>query len=212
MSAQYSAPGLGRVQVATPGDWTAPQGSSISTGPRPARVTRRAMAVAAATLCAPMVAAAALAAIGAAGGGNHAEMGTLAGTQGLRGTTVAATSPAPPEAPAPTAVSSEGKGDVTLVAGKGRQVRPSTHDAQSSPTPEQGSRPPIRREPTRPAPKQPAPKVTPNPPTRTTTPTYDPSGPGAPTTAGSTGGTDTSGSNSGSSSGPGSADGYSGGD
>ena len=66
MSAQQGAPVLGRAQVATPTLWNAPQGSSIPAGSAPARMTRRAIAVAAATLCAPLVAMLGLAAIGAA--------------------------------------------------------------------------------------------------------------------------------------------------
>src|SRR3954451_6227158 len=108
MSAHYGAPVLGRAQRGTPAFWTAPQGSSIPAGSRPERVTRRAIAVAAATLCAPLVAATALRAIAAATGGNHAEMGKLAGTQGLRGTTIASTSPAPAQVSAPAPETSKG--------------------------------------------------------------------------------------------------------
>src|SRR3954451_15318272 len=110
MSAHYGAPVLGRAQRGTPAFWTAPQGSSIPAGSRPERVTRRAIAVAAATLCAPLVTATALAAIGAVTGGNQAEMGTLAGAQGLRGTTVAATNPAPAQVSSPAPETSKSYG------------------------------------------------------------------------------------------------------
>jgi hypothetical protein len=199
MSAQFGAPGLGRAQLATPAYSTAPQGSSVLTASHPARVTRRAIAVAAATLGAPLMTAAALGAIGAAAGGNHAELGTLAGTQGLRGTTVSAGTPAPPQNSGPAAEASRyGKGDSRLSEGEpGPTV---THPAQGQPQGGSGTRAPAPNAPSHAAPKpSPTPKGGLKPPTRAPSPTYDPTAPGAPTSPGTTGGTNTPGSTSGSS-------------
>src|SRR3954465_15324194 len=82
MSAHYAAPGFRRPQLATPS----------YAGPV---VRRKALTVAVATLCAPALAAMALAALAATGGGDRAAMGSLAGSEGLRGTTTPAVSPSP---------------------------------------------------------------------------------------------------------------------
>src|SRR5882757_9240095 len=88
MSAQHGAPGFRRPQLATPSYTASAQGSAVPAHPGETPVVRRkAVFVAAATLCAPALAAMALAAIGATGGGGHAAMGSLAGTEGLQGTT-----------------------------------------------------------------------------------------------------------------------------
>ena len=209
MSAQFGAPALARAQVATPAPWNARQGSSLSRPPRPARMTRRAMAVAAATLCAPLLAAAALGAVGAATGGNQAEIGTLAGTQGLRGTTVSATNPAPSQAPAPsTDVSKDPRRSEATVSGEKRDPR------TTSTSPADREAPPATRAPTHKRPAAPAPTppkgVHPTRPAPTPVPDYDPTGPGAPSSStgvsdsGTTGSGSTSTSTSGSSSGSGS--------
>src|SRR2546421_5213814 len=154
MSAQYGAPGLGRAQIATPAYSTARQGSSIPipTGSRTARVTRRAMAVAAATLCAPVMATAALAGIGAAGGGNHAEMGSLAGTQGLRGATVEASSPAPTVS-GPQEQTSRGFGkDAIAPTGRSHPAPPARPHSQGQQTSGQGGHAPVHKAPTHKAP------------------------------------------------------------
>src|SRR3954453_23177634 len=98
MSAHYGAPGLRRPQFATPSHPASPHGTAGTPHPRRTPAARRkALFVAAATLCAPALAAVALAAIGATGGGDQAAMGSLAGAQGLRGTpTPEVSSPAPP--------------------------------------------------------------------------------------------------------------------
>src|SRR3954470_11033033 len=100
MSAHYRAPGLRRPQLATPSLTASLEDPSIS--PRSGgshRPRRRALFVAAATLCAPAFAALALAAIGATGGGDQAAMGSLAGTHGLRGTTTPVEGSPPPASP-----------------------------------------------------------------------------------------------------------------
>jgi hypothetical protein len=209
MSAQQGAPVLGRAQVATPTFWNAPQGSSIPSGTRPARMTRRAMAVAAATLCAPLVAMLGLAAIGAAGGGNQAEMGTLAGTQGLRGTTVATTGPSPTQLSGPPVDGSKADATGEGPANPGsRPTQGTGSHPRSEPAPT--TRAPANKPPSHTAPKPPSSKVNLNPPAPAPATTVDPSGPGAPTPSNSTGGTsggpgsvDTSSSNSGSGSGSG---------
>jgi hypothetical protein len=190
MSAQYGAPGLGRAQVGTLAYSTAQQGSSISTAGRPARITRRAIAVAVATLCAPVVTAGALAAIAAVGGGNHAEMGSLAGAQGLRGTTIGATSPAPPPATGPADQVSKGGSrqsrEDSVSSGKS-SAQSGTHQPEQNPTSGQGTRAPTHKPTQQPAPKPPSSGVGLNP--STPYPNYDPSGPGAPTTSGTSGST-----------------------
>jgi uncharacterized membrane protein YgcG len=226
MSAQQGAPALGRAQVATPTLWNAPQGSSIPRGSAPARMTRRAMAVAAATLCAPLVAMLGLAAIGAAGGGNQAEMGTLAGTQGLRGSTVATTSPAPTQVSAPPADELKARADGTNATAADPKQHPTQSTAsqpQREPAPD--TRAPAHKPPTRTVPERPPSRVNPHPSAPAPPPAVDPTGPGAPIpgssggTSGGAGSTDGSGSTSGSSSGSGSSvtypegpDGQSGGD
>jgi hypothetical protein len=224
MSAQQGAPVLGRAQVATPTLWNAPQGSSIPAESAPARMTRRAMAVAAATLCAPLVAMLGLAAIGAAGGGNQAEMGTLAGTQGLRGSTVATTSPAPTQISAPPADDLKARADGTNATAADPKQHPTQSTAsepQREPAP--ATRAPAHKPPTRTVPERPPSRVNPNPSTPAPS-TVDPTGPGAPIpgtggTSGGAGSTAGSGSTSGSTSGSGSnvtypegSDGQSGGD
>ena len=186
MSAQQGAPALGRAQVATPTLWNAPQGSSIPRAPRPPRLTQRAMAVAGATLCAPLVAAVGLAAIGAAAGGNQAEMGTLAGTQGLRGSTVAETSPAPTQVSGSPADHVKTKADTT---GGGTVAEPKRHPTQDTAAPPQrepapSTRAPSHKQPTQTAPEPPK-RVNLNPPAPTPPTTTDPSTPGAPTSSGS---------------------------
>jgi hypothetical protein len=199
MSARDGAPALRRAQM-TP----------VST-----RMTRRAMAVTAATLSAPLMALAGLAAVGASVGGDQAEMGALAGAQGLRGTTVAASSPAPPPlASAPTVKAPEGReSDVATAAAVGshetrdRMPQSEPRSAPHTREPAQKTQPPT-------VPRTPARRINLSPPA----PTADPSEPGAPATPdvedgpgspGSNGGSST-GSNSGSSSGQGSPDDHSG--
>src|SRR3954452_7051112 len=113
MSAQHGAPGFRRPQLATPSYSASPQETSISRHPaRSNRPRRRALFVAAATLCAPAFAALALAAIGATGGGDQAAMGSLAGTQGLRGTTTPVSSSPPPASPVkPKSLVKQGAGN-----------------------------------------------------------------------------------------------------
>jgi hypothetical protein len=212
MSAHYSAPGLGRAEVGPPAFLTAQQGSSIPTRVRGTRMTRRAMTVAAATLCAPLVAAVGLAAFAAAGGEKPPEMGSLAGAQGLRGSTVEATSPAAaPEVPAPIAETPKRVEENVAPVHKG-QTDPVT-DGQEQ---QQRQQPPPTRAPTHKPPVQTAPKPRSprvSPPAPAPPPSYDPTGPGAPTSPSGTGGTGTSGSGSTSgSSSPGSPDSYSGDD
>jgi hypothetical protein len=225
MSAQQGAPALGRAQVATPTLWNAPQGSSIPREPRPARMTRRAMAVTAATLCAPMVAAIGLVAIATAGGGNQAEMGTLAGTQGLRGSTVAASGPAPTQVSGPPADGWKAKAGGTDKGTAAEPKRDSTQETSSQPQrePAPTTRAPEHKAPTHTAPEPPSSRVNPDPTAPAPAPTVDSSDPGAPI-PGSTGGTSggvgssvDSGSSSGSSSSsdtdyPEGPDGQSGGD
>src|SRR3954449_5464305 len=87
MSAHYGAPDLRRPQLATPSFTASPQGSSAPMPGGGAPVVRRkALFVAAATLCAPALVAIALAAIGATGGGGQAGVGALAGAAGPPGT------------------------------------------------------------------------------------------------------------------------------
>ncbi|MDX6605851.1 MAG: hypothetical protein QOD14_391 [Solirubrobacterales bacterium] len=184
MSAHYGAPGLRRPQMATPAFSAVSQGSSI---PAPsagaAVVKRKAMLVAAATLCAPTFAVLALAAIGATGGGNQAGMGSLAGTEGLRGSTVAATTAASPAQPL--------KRDAT--AAKRNAADPAaTHHARQHPAGRAPAHSPTRTpaHPPRPAPSTHIGRT----PTHTnstppTAPTYDPNQPGAPTSSGGTTGT-----------------------
>jgi hypothetical protein len=190
MSAQQGAPAFGRAQTGTP---------------RPRRLTQRAMAVTGATLCAPLVAAVGLAAIGTSGGGDQAQMGTLAGAQGLRGSTVAATNPAPP-APSPPAEAVKDKGQD---ASKAAAVEPRRQPTQgSSPQPRSNPAPstrvPAHKPPTQVKPKPPRSRV-PVSPTTPATPIVDPDTPGAPTSGTSGGGGE--GDGSGSNSGPGSSSG-----
>ena len=97
MSAYHGAPGFRRPQMTTPAYSAAPQGSIIPARSGPPVIKRKAMLFAAATLCAPALAVAALGGFGATTGGNQAGMGSLAGSAGLRGsTTGAASTQAPP--------------------------------------------------------------------------------------------------------------------
>jgi hypothetical protein len=203
MSAQYAAPGLGRAQTATPAFLTAQQGSSTSTGVRHTRLTRRALAVTAATLCAPLVAAVGLVGFAAAGGGSQAEMGTMTGAQGLRGTTVAATSAAPKQVSEPAAEATTGfrKDDASAPSSNSQGAPAALDGPQHQPAPP--TREPSGKPPTHAAPKPPpSPRV--RAPAPAPSPTAGPSEPGAPVT---TGGTDSSGS----SGGPGYPDGRDGG-
>jgi uncharacterized membrane protein YgcG len=200
MSAQYGAPGLGRARLATPSYTPSPQGSFIPPrSSRPPVVRRKALSVAAATLCAPALCAVALTAIGATGGGDQAAMGSLAGTQGLRGTTTPVVSSSAPSI-SPDKPDKEG---TAFEKGDGSDASP-THRAQGTPEPTAPAEQPARHPaPTRPPHSAPAPHTHVTPPS---VPTYDPTGPGAPTGSGSTGETSgTSGSDSGSDSGSGSS-------
>jgi hypothetical protein len=177
MSAHYAAPGLRRPQLATP------------------PVRRKALFVAAATLCAPALAALALAALAASGGGDRAAMGSLAGTEGLRGTTTPSLSDAQssqslrPEA-------RTGKDDWSDTTSS-RHLRKDP-PLQKSPS-EPPARPPAHRAP---APQRPHVKPTPNTHVKTPTlPTYDPTAPGAPISPGTS--TTTTSGTAGGSSGPG---------
>jgi hypothetical protein len=179
MSAHYGAPGLRRAQLATPSYTASPQGSSIPARSGGAPVVRRkALFVAAATLCAPALAAMALAAIGATGGGgNQAAMGSLAGSQGLRGTTTPSVSSPAPATPHKWDLAAR-KTDAS--------DSPAAHQVQKHPAP----RAPSDTQVNRPAPAPPPLRVKPAPHvTAPTTPAYDPSQPGAPTTSGTTSGT-----------------------
>jgi hypothetical protein len=207
MSAQQGAPALGRAQVGTPTLWNAPQGSSIPRGSRPARMTRRAMAVTAATLCAPMVAAIGLVAIATAGGGNQAEMGTLAGTQGLRGSTVAASGPVPTQVSPPAdgwKAKAGGTDEGTAAEPKRHSTQETSSQPQREPAPTTGA--PEHKAPTHTAPEPPSSRVNPDPTAPAPAPPVNSSGPGAPipgSTSGTSGGVGSSdsGSNSGPSSG-----------
>jgi hypothetical protein len=199
MSAHHGAPGFRRPQLATPAFTTSPQASSMParSGGRP-RVRRKDLFVAAATLCAPAFAALALAALAATGGGNQAAMGSLAGTQGLRGTTSPSLNAAPPAIP-DKGGTANGKSHASdsLPVQNGHK-----HQVQKAPP-----RDPVHH-PSQSPPRQiaPAPRPHLNSPIP---PPFDPSQPGAPTgsttTGGSTGTSGTSGSSgSGTSSSPGS--------
>lgn len=183
MSAQYGAPALSGAQVPP--------------------MRRRAMAVAAATLCAPMVAAAGLAAIAATGGANQSEMGTLAGTQGLRGTTIASDAD-PSQASGPTIAVPQGAKD-----GASTTV-PKTHPAQAAAKrverrPPPDTRAPAHKPPLQTPPKPPSSRVNLNPPPpRPDTTSEDPLAPGAPNPSGSSSGPGSPSSSPGSNSGPGS--------
>jgi hypothetical protein len=141
-------------------------------------VRRKALFVAAATLCAPALAATALAAIGATGGGgNQAAMGSLPGSQGLRGTTTPLVS-----SPAPA---TRHKQDIATRKGDGSDSPAALH-VQRHPAPSAPSDTPVHR----PAPAPPPQRVKPAPHvTAPTLPAYDPSQPGAPTASGTTSGT-----------------------
>jgi hypothetical protein len=160
-------------------------------------MTRRAMAVTAATLTAPLVALAGLAAIGVSGGGGQAEMGTLAGAQGLRGTTVAATSPAPqPSASAPPVRAPKGREkDLATTSSGGHHFRSTKPPSEPRSAPH--TRAPTHKTPPTTVPKTPPKRVNLTPPPTST----DPSEPGAPTTSGGSDGPGGSGSGTGSSGG-----------
>jgi uncharacterized membrane protein YgcG len=179
MSAHYAAPAIRRTQMATP------------------PVRRKALFVAAATLCAPAFAALALAAFAASGGSDRPAMGSLTGTEGLRGTTTPSMSASPSPSPVKYG-SGERKGDWS---DSNRSPHVPKHPSSQAPT-----RPPAHH-----APATPPPHAKPTPKTHVNTPappTYDPTEPGAPTSSGTTGTTGgTSGSGSGSTSGSGSGSG-----
>jgi uncharacterized membrane protein YgcG len=219
MSAQDGAPALGRAQIAPTDQWNARQGSSIPMASVPARFTRRAMTVAAATLCAPLVAVAGLAAIGVAGGGGDPAVGTMAGSQGLRGTTVETIPPAPAQVAGPTdpVFKREGKGEAPTAAASGRPVKGTTDDAGREPATD--LRAPAHKPPIRTQPRTPSRRVSPAPPPAAPEQIVDPSAPGAPTTSGgatgsggTTGPGDSSGPGSGTGSGSGGGSGSSEGD
>ncbi len=159
MSAHYAAPGLRRPQLAT------------------LPVRRKALFVAAATLCAPALAAVALAAFAATGGGDQPAMGSLTGTEGLRGTTTPSVTYSPSsESAKPKA--GTGKDDFSDTSG--------SHHVRKHPSEQAPARPPAHRTPATPPHVKPAPKTHVNTPVL---PTYDPSAPGAPTGSGTTDGT-----------------------
>jgi hypothetical protein len=168
------------------------------------------MLVAAATLCAPIVAVAALAAIAATGGGNQSEMGTLAGTQGLRGTTIGAGNPESSPVPGPTVEDPQGQAKAqtdTAIA--------KTHPAQTAADPVErrqapDTRAPAHKPPLQAPPKSPSRRVDLNPPPPASEPSQDPSAPGAPIPSGSSTGPGSPTSSSGSNSGSGSTDGLDG--
>jgi hypothetical protein len=181
MSAHYGAPGFRRPQMATPAYSAVAQGSSIParSAPRPPAVKRRALLVAAATLCAPALAVVALAAIGATGGGNQAGMGSLPGSEGLRGSTTAA-----PSAEA-LSTAGQGKHELTKQKGIGSASHARTHDVRQHPAssrPAHRPTPPpsthTKRTPPHPVTTSPSPGTSP----------YDPLGPGSPTGSDSTAG------------------------
>jgi hypothetical protein len=191
MSAHDRAPGFRRPQLATPAYTASPRGSEIParSGRRPV-VRRKALFVAAATLCAPALAALALAAIGATGGGGHDAIGSFAGTEGLRGTTTPSVSaPSPDAGKLDSPKEKSASSDSTV-----------SHHVQKHPSPQAPARPPVHQAPATPAPHvKPAPNTHVNTPTL---PTYDPSQPGAPTSSGTTSTTSgTSGSGTGTTSG-----------
>jgi uncharacterized membrane protein YgcG len=211
MSAHYGAPGFRRPQLATPSFTASPQGTDLPARSGGAPVLRRkALFVAAATLCAPALAALALAAVAATGGGSQAAMGSLAGTQGLRGNA------SPPLSASPAARDSK---DWTAAKKGDSSDWPPTHRVQTQ-------KHPAAKAPATPAPVHhpaPAPPRAPKP-THVrppSLPTSDPTGPGAPipstggTSGSSSSGTDTGSGSSGSGSGSsgyggpgGSSDGY----
>jgi hypothetical protein len=165
MSAHTGAPGLRRPQMATP--IAAPA------------LKRRAIAVAAAMLCAPALTGMALAGIGATGGGDQPAVGTLAGSQGLHGN-------ATPVAPPPAAPADRTDVGTKLKPAGPPKAHSAEHRAPAPPAkqPVQPPAPPTHR-----APAQPRSHSTP-PPVYTT----DPSQPGAPTDTTSTSPTTTTGS------------------
>ena len=199
MSAHQGAPGLGRAQLATPTHPASTRGPAFGArrAGRP-MFRRKAMFVAAATLCAPAFAALALAALAATGGGSdQAAMGSLAGTQGLRGTA------SPAQTTIPQAKTDRATEPVTT-SKRGPGESAATQPARARPAPKANTPAPVHK----PAPTPPH-KVSPMPPPNLTSPSvppYDPSQPGAPTpntvgsgaSSGSGTGTTTSGSGSGS--------------
>jgi len=192
MSAHIGAPGFRRPQLAVPAySATPPDVSGASRARHPAR--RRALAVAAAMLSAPVLAAGALAAIGAAGTGDQAAMGSLPGAHGLRGSTVSTTSFSPQRTSHAETSRESGK---NFAAHGARATAPSSSaGGKGSHAPSPGGRAHGV-----PVPKAPANRPPPSPKTGTTrggtvgaptsSPT-DPSQPGAPTSSSYTGGTST---------------------
>jgi uncharacterized membrane protein YgcG len=204
MSAHYGAPGFRRAQLAAPSYTASPQGSAVPARSGGTRVVRRkALFVAVATLCAPAFAALALAAIGATGGGERAAMGSLAGNEGLRGTTT-------PSLISPPAATQHKQDTVTDEQGTATRKgeagdSPSTHQVQKQPASKAPPPAPVHR----PAPKTRPPHVAPPRVNTPSLPTSDPSQPGAPTSSGTSsgsGGTSGSGSGPGTTSGSGSSD------
>jgi hypothetical protein len=207
MSAHYGAPGFRRPQLATPSYPASPQGSSTTAHSQGTPVLRRkALTVAVATLCAPALAALALAALAATGGGDRAAMGSLAGSEGLRGTTTPAVSSPPATRDTEHPWTKKGT-DSGGMPERHVQRHPSSRAPSRAPTPVH-----------HPAPTH-APKVAPAPRAQVSPPTLpapSPNTPGAPSASNTTSGTpdtsgsasDTSSSTSDSQHGGGTADGY----
>jgi hypothetical protein len=157
MSAHFSAPGFRRPQAATAAYSATAEtfsGPSVSTA-HPVR--RRALAVAAAMLCAPVLAAGALAAIGASGGTQQAGMGSLAGTHGLKGSTVPAATPSALSSsvtPDPTKQSSSKafeRGSATTGSRAPSQRPVHSQTPSGSPSRKAGTRAPAHQTPTAPS-------------------------------------------------------------
>jgi hypothetical protein len=207
MSAHAGAPGLRRPQIATP--MYSPRSPAGGRRPRSRARSglrrRKAIVVAIVTLGAPALAATALAGIAATGAGDPAGMGTLAGSQGLRGTTTPVTvSPSPSADRAPDRHGQK----------EPHRVAPSPPKGHGGPTePDRATHSPPHR-------GNPAPQGQPRPHTRapsppTTSPSYstNPTGPGAPVStdesSGSGSPTSTSGTDSSGGSGSGQYEGQS---
>jgi hypothetical protein len=168
MSAHFGAPGLRRPQLATPASAPVAGATRASQGAHRQRPRRRALLVALGTLCAPALAASALAAIGATSGSGGGGMGTLAGSQGLRGSTAEATTPAP----APVAA----KPKVRPVEKEKRAVVSRRRPAPSAPSTE---KPPAEK-PSSGVGRTPVDGLDATPVTRSPSYTTDPNAPGAP--------------------------------
>jgi hypothetical protein len=172
MSAHRGAPGFGHAQMATPSYTASTQGPSTGArrGGRPVR--RKALFVAAATLCAPALAALALAALAATGGGDRAALGSLAGAQGLRGTTTPSVHTTPAAKPGQD-VQPLKRANADSPASGPAQRHPASNAAPTSPVHRPAPSPPAKVSPA-PRPQAVSPSV----------PSYDPSQPGAPTSSG----------------------------